>query len=83
LPDDELERAATYAAGLVAIRRQHVRSVAGELALAWHQGWLDRFAEEEDRRRQVTADELRHLARDTFDPSTRAEYVVRGSGKGR
>jgi hypothetical protein len=31
--------------------------------------------------RDVTADELRHLARKYFDPERRVEGIVRGTGK--
>jgi zinc protease len=83
MPDEELERARAYAAGQVAIRRQHAGAVAAELSSAWLQGRLDRFADEEERFRAVRADDLRRIARDVFDPARRAECVVRGTGGGR
>jgi predicted Zn-dependent peptidase len=83
LPYEELERARAYAAGLVAIRRQHAAAVAGELAAAWVQDRLDRFAAEEERLRTVRDADLRRIARDVFDPARRAECVVRGTGGGR
>jgi zinc protease len=83
IPDDELVRARAYAAGLVAIGRQHAGAVAAELAEAWVQERLDGVAAEEERCRAVRADDLRRVARATFDPARRAEYVVRGAGGGR
>jgi zinc protease len=83
MPDEELERARAYAAGLVAIRRQHAAAVAGELAAAWVQDRMDRFAAEEERFRAVRDLDLRRIARDVFDPARRAECVVRGTGGGR
>jgi zinc protease len=82
IPDEELERARAYAAGLVAIRRQQTAAVAGELADAWAQDRLAAFGAEEERRRAVTADALRALARG-FVAERRAEYVLRGTGGGR
>ncbi|MDH4044332.1 MAG: insulinase family protein [Gemmatimonadota bacterium] len=83
LPDEELDRARAYAAGLIAIRRQHAHAVAGDLADAWIEDRLDQFAAEEPRRRAVTVADLRRIARAAFDPACRAEYVVRGTGGGR
>ena len=83
IADEELERGRAYAAGQVAIRRQHAGAVAGELADAWVQGRLDGFAAEETRFRAVRDADLRRIARDAFDPARRAECVVRGMGGGR
>jgi zinc protease len=83
LPAEELDRARAYAAGLVAIRRQHAGAVAAELADAWVQGWLESVATEEEQFRAVREADLRRVAREAFDPSRRAECVVRGSGGGR
>jgi zinc protease len=83
MPDEELERARAYAAGQVAIRRQHAGAVAAELASAWVQDRLDRFAAEEERFRAVRDGDLRRIARSAFDPARRAECVVRGTGGGR
>jgi zinc protease len=78
-PDpDETQRAREYAAGLVAIRRQHGTAVAAELADAWLNGTVDQLDDEEPRRRAVTADEIQAVAREVFVPDRRAEYVVRG-----
>jgi len=81
LPDEELERAARYAAGLVAIRRQHGAAVAEELADAWVQGRLTGFQDEETRRRAVPAEAVRRVAGAVFDAAARAEFVVRGGGR--
>jgi zinc protease len=79
LPEDELERARAYAAGLVAIRRQHAGSVATEITDAWMRGTLTAFADEEADRRAVSAADVRRVARGLFDPGSRAECVVRGA----
>jgi zinc protease len=79
-PDpEETERARQYAAGLVALGRQHGSAVAAELADAWVHDTLADFEREEDRRRAVTADEIHAVARDVFQPALRAEYAVRGA----
>jgi zinc protease len=83
MPDEELQRARAYAAGLVAIRRQHAGAAAAELADAWVQHRLEGVATEEERFRAVREADLRRIARDSFDPARRAEFVVRGSGGGR
>jgi len=83
MADEELARARAYAAGQVAIRRQHAGAVAAELADAWVQGRIEGVALEEDRFRAVREADLRRIARDAFDPARRAEFVVRGTGGGR
>jgi zinc protease len=83
LEEAEVERARRYAAGLVAIRRQHASAVAAELADAWLHGRLEAFTDEEARRRGVTADDLREVARAAFVAEARSECVVRGTGGGR
>jgi zinc protease len=76
---DETERAARYAAGLVAIGRQHGAAVAGELAHAWINETLPEFGEEEARRRAVRGEDIHAAAREVFQLDRRAEYVVRGT----
>jgi zinc protease len=76
---EEAERAREYAAGLVAIRRQHGSAVAAELADAWINGTLDQLDQEEQRRRAVTAEEIHAVAQDVFRLDRRAEFVVRGT----
>lgn len=82
LERDELARAQAYAAGMIAIRRQHAGSVALELTDAWMRGTLDEFAAEEPNRRAVTGADIRRVARLLFDADRRAECVVRGTGGG-
>jgi zinc protease len=81
LQEEELDRARAYAAGLVAIRRQHAGSVATELTDAWMRGTLPTFADEESARRSVTAAAVRRVAGMLFDAGRRAECVVRGRGR--
>lgn len=83
LPAEELERAARYAAGLVAVRRQHGAAIAEELADAWLHGRLAVYGDEEARRRGVTEAAVRAVARATLRADHRAEYVVRGAGGSR
>ncbi len=83
IPHDELDRASRYAAGLVAIRRQHTAAIAGEIARAWTCGTLEVWAEKEARLRAVTAEEVAEVAASVFRAEERAEFVVRGSGGGR
>jgi zinc protease len=77
---EETERAREYAAGLVAIRRQHGSALAAELADAWIHGTVDTLDQEEPRRRAVTAQEIHGAAGEVFQPELGAEYVVRGKG---
>jgi zinc protease len=83
LPPDELARAQAYAAGMIAIRRQHAGSVASELTDAWMRGTLNEFSVEEPKLRAVTEADVRRVARVLFDADRRAECVVRGTGGGR
>jgi zinc protease len=75
----ETERAAWYAAGLVAIGRQHGAAVAGELADAWINGTVPQFGDEAPRRRAVSAADIHAAAREVFQLDRRAEFVVRGT----
>jgi zinc protease len=79
---DETDRARQYAAGLVAIRRQHGDAVAAEMADAWLHGTLDGFGDEEARRRAVGPEDIQTVAREVFQPERVAEYVVRGMRRG-
>jgi len=83
LGPDELQRARNYAAGQVAIRRQHAAVIMSELADAWLHGTLEELDQEEDRLRAVTAEAVSAVARRVFVPAERAEYVVRGTGRAR
>lgn len=81
--EDELVRARNYAAGMVAIRRQHASSIMSEVADAWIHGTLDEVDREEERLRAVSAEAVSAVASAVFRPERRAEYVVRGTGTGR
>lgn len=83
VPPDELERARNYAAGLVAIRRQHASALMSEIADAWLHDTLDDLDEEERRLRAVPADEISAVSETVFRAAERAEYVVRGTATGR
>jgi predicted Zn-dependent peptidase len=80
---EELDRACQYAAGLVAIRRQHTAAITSEIARAWTCGTLDAWAEKETRLRAVSAEEVAEVAASVFHAEERAEFVVRGSGGAR
>ena len=77
---EELERAQTYALGTHAINQQSGGAVLGELVDAWLFGEglseLDAFGA---RMRAVTPADIQSLAARYFDPSRRAEGIVRGT----
>jgi zinc protease len=83
VPDSELQRARSYAAGLVAIRRQRAQSVGSEISAAWIHGTLGEIGDDERCLRSVSAEEVLAVAAAVFVPDQRAEYVVRGTGKSR
>jgi zinc protease len=83
VPEAELERARNYAAGLVEIRQQNASSVASEILSAWLNGALDELTTTAECLRAVTAEDVARVANDVFGSGQRAEYVVRGTGKGR
>lgn len=83
VPEPELERARSYAAGLVSIRRQYAQSLVMEIADAWLLGMTEHLVTVEDRLRAVTAEEIVAFAEEVFVPDRRAEFVVRGTGKSR
>jgi len=77
---EEMERAREYLAGQSEISRMTAGAVAGEIAEAWLQGrGLEELESPWEKYRQVTAEEVLAVARETFDPARRAEGVVRGS----
>jgi len=80
---EELDRACRYAAGLVAIRRQHTAAITSEIARAWTCGTLDAWDEKEALLRAVTAEDVAEVAASVFHAEERAEFVVHGSGGGR
>ncbi len=81
--ESELARARNYAAGLAEIRQQSGAAVASEILAAWTYGVLDELATVPERLRSVSAQDVARVSARVFDPERRAEYVVRGSGKGR
>ncbi len=79
VPQEELERARRYAAGLVDIRRQHAASIAVEILDGWVTGTLSEWDGLPGRLGAVSADEVERVAGAVFRSEQRAEYVVRGS----
>ena len=75
---EELERARNYAAGLVEVRQQSGRAVAGEILEAWVYGAVADLHETAARLRAVTVDDVVRVAHNAFGAERRAEYVVRG-----
>ncbi|HSA55205.1 MAG TPA: insulinase family protein, partial [Gemmatimonadaceae bacterium] len=77
--DEELTRAKVYAIGSRAIGLQSGAAVLGEMVDAWlHGAGLEELDEFVPRVRAVTAEQIRDLAREYFDPGRRAEGIVRG-----
>ncbi len=81
--ESELARAGNYAAGLAEIRQQSGAAIASEILAAWQYGVLDELATLPTRLRSVSAEDVARVSAQVFDATVRAEYVVRGSGKGR
>jgi zinc protease len=76
---EELERARNYLAGQTEVGRMSAAAVASEIAEAWLSGnGLEEMEAPWDRYRAVTAEEVLAVAQKAFDPSRRAEGVVRG-----
>jgi zinc protease len=79
---EELDRAKHYAIGSHAIRQESGAAILGDMLDAWMLGsGLSELAEHDSRVSAVTADDVLRLAREYFDPSRRAEGVVRGIGR--
>ena len=76
---EELDRAKEYAVGSHAIRRETGAALLAEMMDAWLFGKLSEPDELESRIRSVTREDVRRLAAACFDPSQRAEGIVRGS----
>jgi len=76
--DEELARAKEFVVGSRAIRRESSGALLSEMIDAWMFGSLAELDEFEDSIRSVTREQVRSLARACFDPSRRAEGVVRG-----
>jgi zinc protease len=80
--EDELERAKRYAVGAHAIRQESGGAVLGDMIDAWMLGSGLRELDEHDSMiSAVTADDVLRVAKEYFDPSRRAEGIVRGVGK--
>lgn len=77
---DELDRARSYAAGVIQLRQQNAHAVASEMLDAWLHGDLDSLASVPQRLRDVTEDDVRQAAARMFKEDARAEFVVRGGG---
>ena len=76
---EELARAQEYAVGSHAIQQQSGGAVLGEIVDAWmHGAGLEELGEFESRIRALTPRELQEAAVRYFDPTKRAEGLVRG-----
>ena len=80
---EELDRARNYAAGTIEIAHQRGASLAGDILDAWMYGVIDGFQDAAAKFRSVSVTDVTALARRSFLRHTRAEYVVRGSGRSR
>lgn len=79
---DELVRAKRYAIGSRAIRQESGGAILGDMMDAWMLGTgLSELEEHDARVSAVTADDVLRLAQEYFDPSRRAEGIVRGVGR--
>jgi zinc protease len=80
--DDELARAKEYVVGSHAISQESGGAQLGEMLDAWmFGGGLRELLEYDTRIRAVTADQMREVAREYFDPERRVEGIVRGVGR--
>jgi len=78
---EELTRSQRYTVGSHAIRQQSGGAVLGEMVDAYLFGALSELLEYDDQVRAVTANSMQRVAEKYFDPSTRVEGIVRGTGK--
>ncbi|HTI64917.1 MAG TPA: pitrilysin family protein [Gemmatimonadaceae bacterium] len=78
---EELSRSKTYAIGTHAIRQQNGSAVLADIVDAYLLGNLRELVEYDDRVREITAESVQRVAQEYFDPSRRAEGIVRGTGK--
>ena len=78
---EELERAQTYAIGTHAIRQQSGGAVMADVVDAFLFGSLSELADWDAQIRAVTTESMQRLAMEYFDPSRRAEGIVRGTIK--
>jgi predicted Zn-dependent peptidase len=82
VPEEELTRARNYTAGIVEMSKQSASTIASEILSAWLNGVLDELTEKAERLRAVSADDVARVAAQMFGGGQRAEYVVRGGGRG-
>ncbi len=75
---EELARARNYAAGMVEVRQQSGRAIAGEMLEAWVSGDLEGLGATAARLRAVSMHDVVRMAEQVFREEGRAEYVVRG-----
>ena len=75
---EELERAQTYAIGMHAIRLQSGGAVLADMVDAYLFGTLADISDYDAQVRAVTAESMQRVALEHFDPSRRAEGIVRG-----
>lgn len=75
---EELQRAQTYAIGTHAIRQQSGGAVLADVVDAFLFGSLSELTEYEAQVRAVTAESMQRVAKTYFDPTRRAEGIVRG-----
>lgn len=75
---EELARAQEYAVGTHVIRRETNGAVLSDILDGWLFGSLAEPSEFEQKIRAVNREQLRDLSAASFDPSTRAEGIVRG-----
>jgi zinc protease len=81
---EELTQAINYLAGQAEVRRQHATAVAGDVLEAWLVGCgLEELKEPGADYRKVTAAQVQQVAETCLGTLTRAEGIVRGSGRGR
>jgi zinc protease len=79
--DEELERAKTYALGTHAIRQQSGGAMLADMVDAFLFGALSDLSEYDAKVRAVTPEGMRRVAERYFNPGTRVEGIVRGTGK--
>jgi zinc protease len=80
--EEELARAKEYVVGSHAISQESGGSLLAEILDAWMFGaGLHELAEHDTKVRSVTAEEMRAVAEEYFNPDRRVEGIVRGVGR--